>query len=328
MDEAPVGISISDPNQAGNPLIYVNDAFVAMTGYSREDILEENHSFLQGENTDPDTVARIREAIETEESISTELRCYRKDGAEFWDYLVVAPVKNDAGDVISHIQFHQDVTSRRQRQEQLEVLGRVLRHNLRNEMNVVRGYAESLQTATSGEPASFAGKIIETSDKLIDIAEKEREITDILRREPTFQEIQLYDSLRTIVSGVQSDFPDATVSLDCPEDVVVRATTQFDRAIEELVINAVVHNDSASPDVTVTVVQSGETVRIDIADDGPSIPKMERNVLVNEAEQTPLYHGGGLGLWLVNLIITRSDGIISVEENSPAGNIVSVRLPP
>jgi signal transduction histidine kinase len=101
---------------------------------------------------------------------------------------------------------------------------------------------------------------------------------------------------------------------------------QFGQAIKELVTNAVIHNDSRSPEVTVTVTQTDETVRIAVADSGPRIPEMERDLLADQAEQTPLYHGSGLGLWLVKLITARSGGTITVEENSPAGNIVRIEL--
>jgi PAS domain S-box-containing protein len=326
IDEAPVGISISDPERADNPLIYVNEAFVAMTGYTREEVLGENFRFLQGENTDPDKLASVRTAMHSEEPISMDLRYYRKDGTEFWNHLEIAPVKNDAGDVVNFIQFHQDVTDRKHRQEQLAVLDRVLRHNLRNDMNVIRGQAEAIQYEASDEVGASAGKIIDTSDQLVELAEKERKITELLREEPTLEEIQIRDHLQSVVSTVASGYPDAEIAVDCPEAVTVQATKQFDQAIGELVTNATDHNDSPSPEVTVTVTHSDETVHIDIADNGPPIPEVERNVLVDETEQTPLYHGSGLGLWLVNLIVTRSGGTITVEENSPAGNVVRIEL--
>jgi PAS domain S-box-containing protein len=328
LDEAPVGISVTDPNRPDNPLIYVNDAFVETTGYPREDAVGQNCRFLQGRNTDPEKVAKLREAIDNREPVSVELRNYRKSGTEFWNHLEIAPVKNAAGEVINYVGFQQDVTERKQRQEQLAVLDRVLRHNLRNDMNVIRGHAETIQAKASEEIAASAGKIVDKGEELLELAEKERHITTLLREEPTLTEITLYDSLQTIVSKVRSDYPDATIAVDCSEDVTVQATTQLDQAIKELLTNAIDHNDSPSPEASVTVTRTDESVQVAIADTGPGIPEMERNVLANELEQTPLYHGSGLGLWLVNLVIARSGGTISVDENSPAGNIVRIELPP
>ncbi|WP_435186767.1 PAS domain S-box protein [Halobellus sp. EA9] len=327
IDDAPVGISIADPDRDDNPLIYVNDRFVELTGYPREEVLGRNCRFLQGENTDPDTVGRIREAIDAEEPVSVDLRNYRKDGTEFWNHLEIAPVRDDTGEVVNWIGFQQDVTERKQRQEQLEVLDRVLRHNLRNDMNVIRGRAETIQSEASSEVAAAAGAIVEKSDELLGLAEKERQITELLREEPTRTEIEVCERLEQISSRVESEHPEATITVDCSEGVTARATKQFGRAVTELVTNAIVHNDASSPAVTLTVTETDETVRIEVADTGPQIPEMERNVLVSETDQTPLYHGSGLGLWLVNLVITRSNGTITVAENAPAGNIVSIYLP-
>ena len=326
IDDAPVGISIADPDQEDNPLIYLNDAFVEMTGYPRNEVLGRNCRFLQGENTDPDKVARIREAINAEEPVSVTLRNYRKDGTEFWNHLEIAPVRNDSDEVVNYIGFQQDATERKQRQEQLGVLDRILRHNLRNEMNVIRGQAETIQSETSSEIAASAGTIVDKSDQLLGLADKERQVTELLREEPTQKEIKVCELLQQITSRVESEHPEATITIDCSEGVTARAIKQFGQAIKQLVTNAIVHNDSSSPAVTLTVTETDETVRIEVADTGPQIPEMERNVLMGETEQTPLYHGSGLGLWLVNLIITQSNGIITVAENSPAGNIVSIEL--
>jgi PAS domain S-box-containing protein len=327
IDEAPVGIVITDPDRVDNPMIYVNDAFVEMTGYPREESVGENCRFLQGENTDPDRVAELREAIDAEEPVAVDLKNYRKDGTEFWNHLEIAPVRDDTGAVVNYIGFQQDVTGRKERQRQLEVLDRVLRHNLRNNMNVIRGQAETVHSETSGGVAASAGEIVEMSDRMIRLAEKERQITDLLRENPSQAEVGLRDSLQNVVSSIRSNHPEATITVDCPDDATVEAVPQLGQAVEELVTNAAVHNDSSSPEVAVSVSQTDETVRIDVADNGPQIPEMERELLVGEAEQTPLYHGDGLGLWLVKLITARSGGTVTVGENSPAGNVVSIELP-
>ena len=327
IEDAPVGIVISDPNRADNPMIYVNDAFVEMTGYSREEALGENCRFLQGEHTDSDRVDRLREAIDAEEPVSVTLRNYRKDGTEFWNHLEIAPVTTDTGEVVNYVGFQQDVTDRKQRQAQLTVLDRVLRHNIRNQMNVVRGYAETIQSETSNGAADSAEKIMDTSDQLVGLAQKERQITNLLRDEPTREDVAVCDLLRKVASRVGSEHPDATITIECPEAVTARAAPEFGQAITELVTNAVVHDESSSPTVSVTVTRGEGTVRIDVADTGPRIPEMERNILMGETKQTPLYHGSGLGLWLVKLIVTRSDGSVSIAENSPTGNVVTVELP-
>jgi PAS domain S-box-containing protein len=127
IEEAPVGISITDPSQDDNPIIYVNQGFEEMTGYSREDILGQNCRFLQGEQTGAEHVAEIRQGIDDEEPVSVELRNYRKDGAEFWNHLEIAPVEDESGAVTNYVGFQQDVTDRKERERALEKRERILR---------------------------------------------------------------------------------------------------------------------------------------------------------------------------------------------------------
>jgi signal transduction histidine kinase len=183
-----------------------------------------------------------------------------------------------------------------------------------------------ISAEASSAVAASAETILDTSDQLLGLAEKERQITELLLEKPTQSELDLDTRLRDVASTVESEHPDASVRVSCPDGLTIWATTQFGRALQELVTNAVVHDDSPSPDVAVTVSRTDEAVRIDVADTGPPIPEMERNVLTDELEQTPLYHGSGLGLWLVNVIVTRSGGVLSVAENSPTGNVVSIEL--
>jgi len=113
MDEAPVGITISDPSLPDNPLIYVNEAFEWMTGYARETALGTNCRFLQGEDTDESKVTEIREAVEAEEHCSVELVNYTKDGELFWNKVDIAPLYDEDGEVSHFVGFQTDVTERK-----------------------------------------------------------------------------------------------------------------------------------------------------------------------------------------------------------------------
>ncbi|WP_407067009.1 PAS domain-containing protein [Haloarcula brevis] len=119
MDEAPIGITITDPSQEDNPIIYVNDRFQELTGYSEAEVLGRNCRFLQGEATDPEPVARMREAVNNEDPVSVELRNYRKDGTEFWNQVSIAPVRDDDGSVVNYVGFQHDISDQRRRERVL-----------------------------------------------------------------------------------------------------------------------------------------------------------------------------------------------------------------
>jgi PAS domain S-box-containing protein len=112
MDEAPVGITISDPSLPDNPLIYVNEAYVRITGYPRAEAVGRNCRFLQGPATREEPVAEMRRAVDAGEPVSVELRNYRKSGELFWNSVTVAPIYED-GEVAYFVGFQRDVTRRK-----------------------------------------------------------------------------------------------------------------------------------------------------------------------------------------------------------------------
>ncbi len=119
MDEAPVGMVITDPGRPDNPITYANEGFIRLTGYSREEILGRNCRLLQGERTAAESVERMRTAIDAGEPVTVELLNYRKDGDPFWNRVTIAPLF-DGDEVTNFVGIQQDVTDRRRRERELE----------------------------------------------------------------------------------------------------------------------------------------------------------------------------------------------------------------
>jgi len=110
MDEAPIGITMADVTEPDDPLVYVNDGFVEITGYDRESALGRNCRFLQGELTREEPVAKLRAAIDAEEAVTVELRNYRQDGTMFWNRVHIVPVELPSGGVQHYLGFQEDIT--------------------------------------------------------------------------------------------------------------------------------------------------------------------------------------------------------------------------
>ncbi|MFK5600131.1 PAS domain S-box protein [Methylobacterium sp. HMF5984] len=102
---------VTDPRQPDNPILFVNAAFSRLTGYASEEIVGRNCRFLQGPDTDRDDVARVRAAIAARQPIEVALLNYRKDGTTFWNQLLLAPVKDAAGEVAYFFASQYDVTA-------------------------------------------------------------------------------------------------------------------------------------------------------------------------------------------------------------------------
>ncbi len=117
VDQAPVGITITDPTLPDNPIVYLNDAYEHLTGYDAEELLGRNIRLLQGPETDPEDAAKLDQAMDAEESISVEMRNYRADGSAFWNRITLAPIYDTDGELSYFIGFQEDVSARREAEE-------------------------------------------------------------------------------------------------------------------------------------------------------------------------------------------------------------------
>jgi PAS domain S-box-containing protein len=172
LEEAPVGVTVSDPSLPDNPLVYVNEAFEEMTGYDREEALGSNCRFLQGEGTDPEPIRRMAEAVAVDEPVAVELLNYRKDGEEFWNRVDIAPLRDDDGEVTHYVGFQTDVTERKRAEfaveryaEQLDRERAALDRVVDRVQGLVRDAAEALVAAgTRSEVAEAVCDLLGRAD--------------------------------------------------------------------------------------------------------------------------------------------------------------------
>ncbi|MFB6143121.1 MAG: histidine kinase N-terminal 7TM domain-containing protein [Halorientalis sp.] len=227
---------------------------------------------------------------------------------------------------VGRILVVRDVTDRTNRRQQLQVLNRVLRHNFRNDMNVIDAYATRLAERLDGEEADLAASIQRVARELAETSTKARDIEHIMSRwhgEP--QPVDLPALITRLVEDLREDHPEATVETDLPDSLEIRSTGILESVLGNVLENAVEHNDGEDPRVWVRAraVESGDTVEISVADDGPGIPQQERDVLL-EGTETPLEHGSGLGLWLIHWGVTMLDGDLEFSDRATADGSASV----
>ncbi len=99
LDALPRGILITDCQQADDPIIYVNKYFLEMSGYDESEILGKNCRFMQGKETDTESLKKLAIAMERRESVTVKMINYRKNGEQFINEFTISPVKNKNGDV-------------------------------------------------------------------------------------------------------------------------------------------------------------------------------------------------------------------------------------
>jgi len=202
------------------------------------------------------------------------------------------------------------------------VLNRVLRHNLRNDMTVIRGYTQMIRDTL--EDDSRCQTILDNVDDLIALSQKARELERFVAEDVERHPTDLVSLAERVVERVGPEYPAATVSVTAQRDVTADVLPRFERVVEELVENAAKHGGD-SPTVTVAVGAEPNAATVRISDDGPGLPEHEREVIEAGAE-TPLVHGTGLGLWLAHWIVTSHNGSLEATVDE-GGTTVTVSIP-
>ena len=325
MDAAPVGISITDPDRNDNPIIYVNDRFGELTGYT--DMVGENCRFLQGEETNPETVATIREAVDAGRPVSVDILNYRKNDRKFWNKLDVAPIRDEEGALTHFVGFQKDITERKIQERRLEVLNRVLSHNLRNKMNVIEGHLALLRDEFGDDEPPSLTAIEETAGDLLSLADSIREIERTLSSPEPAQPVVLAEHIGQLVSTFEDRFDDVSLELTVLEDDPCPvAVPGLVAAIEEVIENAIKHNHNPDPAVEIRLYQpSDDWVTIEIEDNGPGIPEQELAVL--DEGETPLNHADRVGLWFVYWVVSQVGGKFSVTDSDSRGSELRLSVP-
>ncbi|MFD1633629.1 sensor histidine kinase [Haloplanus ruber] len=191
--------------------------------------------------------------------------------------------------------------------EKFAVLSRVLRHNLRNDATVLMGQSERLATELpDGSLAETAELLYGRARSVGDLADKTKAMVEALDRRSTPNvRLNVHDVATNAVDDVSAD-DGAEIAVDVPRNLWVWADDSIERALTELVENAVEHGGS---EIHVSAdAPDDETVRIDVADDGPGVPEDERIVISGDEEITQLKHGSGLGLWVARSVAEAADG--------------------
>ena len=262
------------------------------------------------------------------EDVRTEFSTWDGDAYRHYD-VRVSPLRRGRGLLAGRLISIRDVTEQRQREQRLDVLNRLLRHNLRNELNIVLGHASGLageleeddQRRRSETIAEAAERMTERAEKVTRAASR----SNVAGQGPT----DVAAAVDEIASAKRREYAHAEITTEGPAQAWTLAGPAVRTAIGEVVTNAIRHSDGADPSVHVAVsngtASADGEVRVRVVDAGPGIPEDEL-APIRRGEETQLTHGTGVGLWLVTWVVRQAGG--DVEFGEQDGNTaVTVHLP-
>lgn len=284
----------------------------------------------------------LQRCIEHGEQFDEEYRLTTAEGRERWVRSSGKRTHRGEKKVVRGV--IRDITDQKIRNQRLMVLNRVLRHNIRNSLGIVMGWANRLHEDLSAlksiegelkestgfsveESLNTASKIEKSSTELAEMAGKARQLSQALEDWNTNRYMAVQSHVTSVASDLRERYPDATIDV-LAEDVGVKGDPDsLELVVTELIENALKHNPDPCPSVEVHVskLENGR-VGICVTDRGPGIPEMEKQVLESGVEG-PLMHGHGLGLWLVNWLVAQFGGSVKIEDNDPSGTVVTLKLP-
>jgi PAS domain S-box-containing protein len=349
---------VTDPRQPDNPIIFANPAFLAMTGYTPEELVGRNCRFLQGPETDPETVDQVRAAIAEKREFATEILNYRKNGSTFWNALFVSPVYNMAGDLVYYFGSQLDVSRRRDAEDALgqaqkmEALGQLtggIAHDFNNLLQVIVGYVDILAAGLE-KPDADRARLGRATDNIRQAAERATTLTQQLLAFARKQRLEGRSvNLNTLIEGMREMIARSvgeaiTVEFDLAPDLWNCRVdpTQAEVAILNILINA---RDAMADGGTVRIITANRTVKVSadheigplrggryasiaIRDTGTGIPPaMLARVMDPFFTTKEEGKGTGLGLSTVYGFAKQSGGAAQIESALGQGTTVKLSFP-
>jgi len=309
---------------ADGDILRWNEAVTDVTGYDDGELASMNVVALFAETDVP----RVRASLETvvdEGSDTVEATLVTKHGHTY-PYEFRGRRLNGGDDGPRVVGIGRDVSQRKERKRQLKALEQWLRHNIRNDVNVIRGTAENVRDGRIADADEGLRRIERYADHLLEQADRERRIVEILTTPADPTPLDLTALVERRVAALRGRYPDADIDLVRADPVAVTAIPDVAAAVDELVGNGVEHAERETPAIRISVVDDGALGLVCIADDGPGIPDIERDTLRLDHDIDQLHHGSGLGLLFVYWVTRLSGGDMTVD-SSDDGSTVTLAFP-
>ncbi len=344
------GICIVDVATPDSPMIFVSPGFEHLTGYSASEVLGRNCRLLQGAETDPATVETLRRAIAGGENCTVEILNYRKDGAQFWNELTIAPVRDASGALTHFVGVQSDVTERRRLEEQvrqsqkMEAVGQLasgVAHDFNNLLTVVAVCSDMLVSALHEDDPS--------RELAIEIQRAGERAGALTRQLLAFSRKQVIAPRILDINGVVTDSEKLlrrligehillTTRLHEPLASVLADAGQVEQVLINLVVNA---RDAMPGGGTITIatsgvslceatrgVSAGDWVTLEVSDSGTGMDEATRAHIFEPFFTTKgVGKGTGLGLATVLSIVETANGHVTVDTQLGRGTTFRVHLP-
>lgn len=311
----------------------VNGAYESLTGLDGEAIRGQTIAEVFGESDGEAVTEHYDRCVEREEPIGYVEELQIPTEETYWDTRI-APVIVD-GDVVQIVGATRNITEQKayeQRLEKqrdgLELLNEMVRHDIRNDLQVIASYAELLATRVDDEDQEYVERILNNAETAVELTRSARDLAGtMLQTERSTEPTPLRQTLLAQIDDIRTSYAEAVVSVDGEiPGVTVEADEMLASVFRNIIKNGIQHNDKPEPEVTVSIDYDDEEVNVAVIDNGPGIPDNQKAAVFGKGEKGLESEGTGIGLYLVNTLVEKYGGQVRVDDNEPTGTIVTVTL--
>ncbi|XGI83542.1 PAS domain S-box protein [Halorutilales archaeon Cl-col2-1] len=306
----------------------VNTAFTETFGYEKDEVLNKSindiivPNFLSEEANKFDKrteEGKVNNAI-VERETANGIRKFVYMGIPYGD-----------GEDKRGFAVYLDIHSYKQKESRLMVLHRILRHNLRNSITVISGFADKIESVSDDEEIlESIQSINERTEYLSHISRESDRIKRALEKDFENRPVDIAEIVKDIRDEYTELYPKASIEISVDEPVCVKADPAVNMAIKSLVENSIEHNDLADPEVmlkTDCCSKGSNWIELHVIDNAPIIPEQEKETITGDSYTDELRHGSGLGLWLVKWITESCEGVVEFKKKGEErGNDIVLHL--
>ncbi len=332
VENLPIGVYQNTAGPDGE-FTLLNDAMVEMFNADSKAHLREQT--VRDLYVDPERRKAFSDRLAEQGIVEDEeLRLETLTGEEMWG--AVTAIAREVDDRTVFDGAIQDITERKEYEQELQeqrdnldMLNQVLRHDIRNDLQLVTAYTDLISDHIDGEGQEHIETVRESAEHAVELTRTARDMADVmLTSAEDRQRVSLRDTLERELEEVRSTHTEAVVTINGTVPAVdVLANDMLDSVFRNLLKNAIQHNDKDVPEVDITATDGSENVTVRVADNGPGVPDEQKEAIFGKGEKGLESDGTGIGLYLVKTLIDTYGGTVSVEDNEPDGAVFVVELP-
>jgi PAS domain S-box-containing protein len=281
------------------------------------------------------------EVVETGSSMTCEEELIDPDGERHDFRMTRIPFATTNGDEDAVLGYARDVTALKEYEQELEdshekiertnqeleTLNRILRHDIRNDVVVMSRLGERLEDHVDEDGEELIDRLLDRGEHINSLTNSLRDLMrTLLEENRELRPVRVDTAIESEVRDVSRSYDDAVVTIEHISRVPVRANQLLPSVFRNILENAIRHNDSDVPEVTVSMQERADRVEVRISDNGPGVPEDIRADIFGKGQKGLESKGTGIGLYLVTQLLEEYGGEVWVEDNDPSGAVFVVEL--